>query len=459
MKSVRRIRMEKKESRLLHNPALIIVGSFFISILIGGGILTLPIFNRQGVFTPFIDALFTATSATCVTGLVVYDTYLYFNMAGQIVVILLIQLGGLGVVTLTSFAYLLVGKRVGLRTAHLAQESVSSDEQANTANLVRTVVFFTAVVELIGALLLSIYFVPAYGQYGAFISVFLAISAFCNAGFDLLGMNGAFSSLISVNDQPLVLLTIMGLIICGGLGFIVWQDLWNYRKKRRLLLHTKIVLVSTAILLAGGALFFLILEWDNPETMGNMPVWQKFLNAIFQSVTTRTAGFDALNNPQMQGSSKLVSVVLMFIGAAPGSTGGGIKVTSLVVLIMTVFSVMRGRTETVIHHRRIDKTVVYKALAVMFLGLLVVVVTAGVVLATESSESELDALFESTSAFATVGLTVGVTSMADNLAKVMLIIAMFLGRVGPVSFAVSISVAAGTRDKKQIIPEAKVWVG
>ena len=166
MKSVRRIRMEKKESRLLHNPALIIVGSFLISILIGGGILTLPIFNRQGVFMPFIDALFTATSATCVTGLVVYDTYLYFNMAGQIVVILLIQLGGLGVVTLTSFAYLLVGKRVGLRTAHLAQESVSSDEQANTANLVRTVVFFTAVVELIGALLLSIYFVPPMDNMG-----------------------------------------------------------------------------------------------------------------------------------------------------------------------------------------------------------------------------------------------------------------------------------------------------
>ena len=459
MKANRRTLVEKKEGRLLQNPAMMIVGSFLILILAGALLLTLPVFNREGVFTPFLNSLFTATSATCVTGLIVYDTYTYFNMGGQTVIITLIQLGGLGLVTLTSFFYLLIGKRLGLRTAHLAQESVNSDEQINTARLIKMLVFLTAGIELAGALLLSIYFVPEFGQYGIFMSVFFAVSAYCNAGFDLLGMRGEFSSLLSVNDQPLVLLTIMGLIICGGLGFIVWQDLWNYHRRRRLFLHTKIVLISTAILVFGGALLFLVLEWDNPATMGGMSFGQKLLNALFQSVTTRTAGFDALNNPGMQGTSKLLSVVLMFIGAAPGSTGGGIKVTSIVVLVMTVFSVMRGRSETIIHHRRIDKMIVYKALSVMFLGMLLVMLTSGVILATSSSDSSVDALFEATSAFATVGLTAGVTSVADGFSKVMLIIAMFLGRVGPVSFALSISVAAGTRDKKQIIPEGKIWVG
>ncbi len=375
MKSNRRMLLEKKENRLLQNPALVIVGSFLILILAGALLLTLPVFNREGQFTSFLNALFTATSA------------------------------------------------------------------------------------MAGALLLSVYFVPEFGRYGVFMSVFLAISAYCNAGFDLLGMRGEYSSLISVSDQPLVLLTIMGLIICGGLGFIVWQDLWNYRRRRKLFLHTRIVLISTAMLIIGGALLFLVLEWDNPQTLGKMPFWQKLLNAFFQSVTTRTAGFDAINNPEMRGTSKLVSVLLMFIGAAPGSTGGGIKVTSIVVLVMTVFSVMQGRSETVIHRRRIDKLIVYKSLSVMFLGMLLVVLTSGVILATAEGVSSVDALFEATSAFATVGLSAGVTSVADGFSKVMLIIAMFMGRVGPVSFALSISAAAGIRDKKQVIPEGKIWVG
>ncbi|HIQ59266.1 MAG TPA: hypothetical protein IAB22_07415 [Candidatus Merdivicinus intestinavium] len=449
----------KKELPLLKNPALIIVSSFAILILVGALLLTLPFMNRTGSFTPFLDALFTATSATCVTGLIVYDTYVYFNMAGQTVIIALIQLGGLGLVTLTSFFYLLIGKRMNLRTAHLTQESVSSDDKIDTVRLVKMVVFLTASIEAVGALLLMCYFVPAYGTYGIFMSVFFAISAYCNAGFDLLGMHGEYSSLISINQNPWVLTILMLLIISGGLGFIVWQDLWNFRRRRRLLLHSKIVLVTTGILILSGATLFLLTEWSNPATMGNMGVGGKILNAFFQSVTTRTAGFDSIGNGEMTTLSKFISVIYMFIGAAPGSTGGGIKVTTLVVLLMTVVSVTRGRTDTVIRNRRVDKLVVYKALSVAFLGMLLVMITTGVLLATESSSSEINALFESTSAFATVGLSVGISAEAHELGKIMLIIGMFLGRVGPVSFALSISMAAGAREKKQVMPDAKIWVG
>ena len=459
MKPKRPMLIEIKENRLLQNPSLLIVGSFLLLILLGAFLLTLPIFNRAGVFTPFLNALFTATSATCVTGLIVYDTYTYFNTAGQAVILTLIQLGGLGLVTLTSFFYLLIGKRVGLRTAHLTQESVGSDQRLNTGKLTKFLVFFTAVMELLGGLLLSIYFVPRFGRYGIFMSAFFAISSYCNAGFDLLGMNGAFGSLISVNDQPLVLLTLSALIICGGLGFVVWQDLWNYRKRRQLFLHTKIVLASTGILLAGGALLFLLLEWNNPKTIGSMPFWQKLLNAFFQSVTTRTAGFDALNNPGMTGASKLVSTVLMFIGAAPGSTGGGVKITSAVVLITTVFSVMKGEEDTIIRKRRIDKSVVYKALAVTALGVLLVILTAGILLASSPAVSSVDALFEAVSAFGTAGLTAGVTGTASSFSRIMLIFAMFCGRVGPVSFALSISAASGSKSSRQVLPEGTIWVG
>ncbi len=459
MKPMRYPLDRKKELALLKNPALIIVSSFAVLILLGAILLMLPFMNRQGQVTPFINALFTATSATCVTGLIIYDTYMYFNVAGQTVIICLIQLGGLGLVTLTSFFYLLIGKRMNLRTAHLAQESVSSNEKIDTVHLVKMVVFLTFTVETIGALLLMLYFVPEFGTYGIFMSFFFAISAYCNAGFDLLGMQGEYSSLISVNDNPWVLIVIMLLIVSGGLGFVVWQDLWNFRQRKRLFLHSKIVLITTAVLILSGAVLFLIAEWSNPKTMGEMGLGQKVLNAFFQSVTTRTAGFDSINNPGMTTISKFISVIYMFIGAAPGSTGGGIKLTTMVVLVMTVVSVMRGRTDTVIRNRLVHKMVVYKSLAVLFLAFLLVMVTTGTLLVTESSSSQIDALFESTSAFATVGLSVGISAEAHLLGKIMLIITMFLGRVGPVSFALSISMAAGTREKKQVMPDAKIWVG
>ncbi len=459
MKPIRFSKEERRDSVILQNPAAIIVSSFAILILAGALLLMLPAFNRQGVVTPFLDALFTATSATCVTGLIVYDTYAYFNIGGQSVIICLIQFGGLGLVTLTSFFYFIIGKKMSLRTAQLAQESVSADDRSNTIHLVKTVVAVTFLIELTGALLLMLYFIPEYGTYGIFMSFFFAISAYCNAGFDLLGMHGEYSSLISVQENPWVLLILAALIVAGGLGFIVWQDLWRFRRRRHLYLHTKIVLAATAFFILSGFLFFLIFEWDNPKTIGDLSVPNKAVNALFQSITTRTAGFDSIGNADMNVVSKFLSIILMFIGAAPGSTGGGIKVTTIVVLVMTVLSVMRGRTDAVIRNRRVDKMIVYKALSVFALGAFLVILSTGVVLATESSNSEIDALFESVSAFATVGLSVGISPQAHALSKIILIITMFLGRVGPVSFALSITMATGGRTARQIMPEAKIWVG
>ena len=459
MKSGRYTLDGRQGSPFFRSPVQLIVSSFAVLILAGTILLMMPFCSKSGQVTPFIDALFTATSATCVTGLIIYDTYLYFNVIGQSVILGLIQLGGLGLVTLTSFFYYLIGKRLSLRTAQLAQESVSADDRVNTAHLVKMVVGVTFCFEVVGALLLMLYFVPEFGSYGLFMSFFFAISAYCNAGFDLLGMNGEFSSLISVNSNPFVLLVLAVLIISGGLGFIVWQDLWRFPKRRHLLLHSKIVLVTTAVLIISGFFCFLILEWSNPDTMGKMPLGDKLVNALFQSVTTRTAGFDSIGNGQMTVASKFVSILLMFIGAAPGSTAGGIKVTTLVVMLVTVFSVMRGKSDPVIKKHRIDKMVVYKSLSVIFLGVLLILISTGVIMATESSNWQIDALFESTSAFATVGLSVGVSADAHLFSKVILIITMFMGRVGPVSFALSISMSAGNREKKQIMPEAKIWVG
>ena len=447
-----------QDSRFANNPALVILISFVLLILAGAILLTLPISSKTNEVTPFINALFTATSASCVTGLATYDTYEHFSIFGQVVIMLLIQLGGLGIVTLTSFFYLVIGKKMGLRTAHLARESVSSDEHLNTSHLIKTVMIATFCTELIGALLLLGVFVPEYGGYGVFMSVFFAVSAYCNAGFDLLGITQPGSSLITMQHHVGLNLTLCGLIIFGGLGFIVWQDLYNYRKKRKLMLHTKVVLLITGLLLLTGWIGTLLLEWDNPNTLGNMPVGQKILHGFVQSVTVRTAGFDSIGQAGMTKMGKLLSLMLMFIGAAPGSTAGGIKLTTFVVLLMTVLSVSRGENETVLFHRRIDKSVVYRSFTVMVMGAVLCCITAGVLIVTGSSESELDALFEAVSAFATVGLTVGPTANADTISKLVMIFTMLFGRVGPVAFALSLSIK-GTTDRKKVLPEGRIWVG
>lgn len=454
------IKLKEKKNNLFKFPARAIALSFIFVILMGTIILMLPISSKDGNFTGFLDALFTATSATCVTGLIVFDTYSKWTVFGQLIILALIQIGGLGLVTITTFFNVALGKKLGLRSMQLAQESINTSSIMDISKIIRFVVTASFSIELIGALMLSLTFVPKYGLSGVWISIFLAISAFCNAGFDILGRETPFISLSNYTDSFNVNFTICMLIIVGGLGFIVWNDLYNYKKTKKLLLHTKIVLSVTATLIVAGFIMFAIMEWNNPYTMGGLSFFEKIGASFFQSVTTRTAGFNTIDIAALHGGTKVLSCILMFIGAAPGSTGGGIKVTTATVVIMTVYSVIKGRDETTIMKRTIKPNAVYKSLAILVMALVAVSITSGVMVVTLRSPiySGIDTFFESVSAFATVGLSCGVTSVADVASKMLLILLMFLGRVGPVSFALSLAMR-GISNKKEIYPEAKIIVG
>lgn len=451
----------KFAANFMSNPARVIVTSFAVLILVGALMLTLPFTSKSGEGLDFLSALFTATSATCVTGLIVVDTFTHFSPLGQGIILMLIQMGGLGLVAFATFFNIAIRKRIGLKSLYLAQESASADNTYNMSYLIKLIFIVTFVIEALGACVLATVFVPQFGIQGIFISIFLGVSAYCNAGFDILGFQGEFSSLIHYQSNPVVLITIMLLIICGGLGFIVWQDIAHFHTRKRLTLHTKIVLIGTAFLIVSGAVLVFFLERNNMKTLGGMDLGDKILNSIFQSVTSRTAGFNSFENGDMFGATKLVTVVLMFIGAAPGGTGGGIKVTTFYVLIMTVICVMRGKSETTIDKRKVSSTVVYKAMAVTAIAFMVVVISTATIFFTSHrggiNFSEIDALFESVSAFATVGLTNGVTALSNNASRFILILTMFVGRVGPVSLALSLALRPD--DKATVMPEAKIMVG
>ena len=444
------------------SPARIIAVSFAIVIALGTLLLLLPACTAPGKHTTFLDALFTATSASCVTGLVTVDTGTHWSTAGQLVIMLLLQIGGLGLVTFTTFFNVMIGRRLGLRSRILAQESVNGTGLENITLLVRMVVTASLLFELAGALILSTVFVPKYGMRGVFLSVFLSVSAFCNGGMDPLGFEEPFISLCGYSSAPVVLAVIMALIIVGGLGFVVWSELAEYRLRHKLSLHTRVVLIGSAALILLGALLILLLEHDNPATLGPMNWGDKLLNALFGSVTCRTAGFNTFDLAGMRGGTKVLFCVLMFIGACPGSTGGGIKVTTFAVVMMTVWCVVRGNSETVILRRRVAQEAVYKALAILVISLLAVALCSGTIMLVMEdyhlSTSGLDVFFEAVSAFGTVGLSSGVTAAANIPARVVLIFVMYLGRVGPVSFALALATRP-VRDRNVVLPEGRIAVG
>ncbi|MCI8360200.1 MAG: Trk family potassium uptake protein [Clostridiales bacterium] len=439
-------------------PARIIAGSFALVILVGTLLLMLPISSKTGTFTPPLNALFTATTSTCVTGLIVYDTFSHWSYFGQGVILVLIQIGGIGLVTLATFFTMLLRQKIGLNSMVLAQESVNSGSLRNLRSLVRLVIFSTLVVEAAGALLLAARFVPRYGKEGIWISIFTAVSAYCNAGIDIFGREGPFSSLTSFSGDVVVNVTVMLLIIIGGLGFIVFQDILSYRKKRHLMLHTRTVLFVTLTLILAGALVFFIVEYQNPATLGSLSFGEKILAAFFQSVTTRTAGFNTVDLAGMHDPTKLFMCVLMFIGAAPGSTGGGIKVTTFMVLVMTVVGTLRNKTQTTIMRRRVDHMVVYRALAIMALSVCVCIVTACVILV-ENDVSTIDGIFEAFSAFGTVGLSTGITPTLGIVSKIALILTMFIGRIGSISFMLAITLRLAYHPKRLVLPEGQIIVG
>ena len=435
-----------------------ICGSFLLVIAVGTLLLTLPISSRTGRLG-VIDAMFTATSATCVTGLVVRDTWSQFSLFGQVVILMLIQVGGLGLVTLTSFFALAARRRMGFRDLRLLGESVSADGLSKTTEVLKIVIKLAAAFEAVGIVLLLFAFVPQFGAEGVWVSVFTAISAFCNAGFDLFGRFGAYSSLVPYVNNYYVQAVIMFMIMAGGLGFMVWVELAEYRKKRRLSLHAKVVLQFSVIFWVGGAVLLALLEWSNPRTMGGLSIPGKIMAALFQSVSTRTAGMNTIDLAACSPISKLLMSVLQFIGAAPGSTGGGVKVTTFAVLILTIRSVAQGRDDCVIGGHHIESKTVYRALTIIVIGAVAAFGSAVVVYYnTAETVSVIDCIFESCSAFGTVGLSVGVTGQLNTGAKLLYMACMFMGRVGPVSLAISLT-AKPDDNKRKVLPVGHINVG
>ena len=435
-----------------------ICGSFLLVIAVGTLLLTLPISSRTGRLG-VIDAMFTATSATCVTGLVVRDTWSQFSLFGQVIILMLIQVGGLGLVTLTSFFALAARRRMGFRDLRLLGESVSADGLSKATEVLKIVIKLAAAFEAVGIVLLLFAFVPQFGAEGVWVSVFTAISAFCNAGFDLFGRFGAYSSLVPYVNNYYVQAVIMFMIMAGGLGFMVWVELAEYRKKRRLSLHAKVVLQFSAIFWVGGAVLLALLEWSNPRTMGGLSVPGKIMAALFQSVSTRTAGMNTIDLAACSPISKLLMSVLQFIGAAPGSTGGGVKVTTFAVLILTIRSVAQGRDDCVIGGHHIEAQTGYPGFAVIVIGAVAAFGSAVVVYYnTAETVSVIDCIFESCSAFGTVGLSVGVTGQLNTGAKLLYMACMFMGRVGPVSLAISLT-AKPDDNKRKVLPVGHINVG
>lgn len=445
-------------------PVRLIVESFLLVILLGALLLMLPVSSRDGTMTSFLSSLFTSTSAVCVTGLVLFDTWQHWSVFGQSVILCLIQIGGLGLVTFTTGISLLVKRRLGLRGIQLATENTSGSAM-HIVRHIKIILAFTFVCEFFGALLLMLRFVPQYGLHGLWISVFTAVSAYCNAGFDIMGFTVPGSSLTAYVADPLVSLTVAALIVTGGIGFLVISNFYAAKVKSRLQhetvthlsFHSHIVLWTTACLILGGTVLFLATEWDNK--LAGMGFGVKLNAALFQSVTTRTAGFNTIDIGSMRDISKIGTIILMFIGASPASTGGGIKTTTFVVLIAAVVSTMRGREEAELRGRRIDKSTVYRALSIISVAVVVVLITCGAIMACNPQTNGIDALFEATSAFGTVGLSAGVTPTLTAVSKCFVILAMFIGRVGPVSLGLAVALRRPHIAISCVLPEGRVVVG
>ena len=439
---------------------MMVVG-FAAVILIGAILLSLPIATQTGERTSFLDSLFTATSAVCVTGLVVVDTATHWNFFGQIVIIILIQTGGLGFMTITTLFSLIVKKRINLKERLLIQESLNQIDLSGLVKLTRYILLMTFVIEGIGALILSTVFIPQFGFIrGSWYSIFHAISAFCNAGFDLMGnVTGPYSSLMYYVNNTTITLAISALIILGGLGFPVILDIVKNKKISKLNMHSKIVLISTSILIVVGMLFILIVEYKNVGTLGNLSLKGKILASLFQSVTIRTAGFATIDLTILHQATLFIMMIFMFVGASPASTGGGVKTTTIAVLILTVKSFLLGKEDIEVFGRRITSSTVRKSVGIFFVGVLAVLTGILLIVLIEPEFDLLEASFEVVSALATVGLSIGGSPNLTSIGKLLIVIYMFMGRVGLLTIFLAL-VAKNTVNKQQIrYPEGRIIVG
>ena len=428
----------------------IILLSFLVTILIGSALLSLPISSADGKAVPYLDALFTATTSTCVTGLVTLPTVSTWSVFGQVVILLLIQIGGLGIITIMSGLMLLLNRKMGIGDKLLIQDAFNLNTMAGLSKFVRNVLLGTLVIEGIGAILYMFVFVPEFGARGIWISVFNSISAFCNAGIDIIGEN----SLCSYATNPLINIVTSALIILGGLGYIVWWDVLRViknssRKNRKLFrhltLHSKIAIVTTLILIFGGGVLIFAFEYGNPATIGNMSLWDKIQVSMFQSVTTRTAGFATVPQENLTNASSAISLVLMMIGGSPVGTAGGMKTVTIAVLFCSALATIRNKNSATVFGRCISLDSIRKAVAVSVTFITICLISTVLLLAT-SDVSALDAVFETVSATATVGLSRNLTVSLNTVGKLIIIVTMYFGRVGPISLAVALGSKSETQN-------------
>ena len=419
----------KRRGRAL-SPTKIIAVTFLILILTGAFLLTLPVATRDGQGCDFLRALFTATSATCVTGLTPFDTYTQWSGFGQGVLLCLIEVGGLGFMSMATLFVFLLRKRIGLKQRMVMAQALSLNDMEGVVRLQRTVIFGSLSVEALGAVILAAYFTPRFGFWKAlWLGVFHSVSAFCNAGFDVFGFLEPGASLMTFQDDPLVLLTLGALVVIGGLGFLVWEELAERKPLGRMSVYTRLVLSTTAALLLAGWVLTCLLEWNNPDTLGNMPVWEKLLNGFFQSVTLRTAGFAAVDQGKLTEGGKAVSMVIMLIGGSSGSTAGGLKTVTFVVLVLFIWARLRGRSTVCAFRRTIPASQVLDAMTIA-MAMLILAMFGAVFICATSPVGFTNALYEAISALATVGLTADTTLRLSVPAQWLIILYMYFGRVG-----------------------------
>lgn len=425
----------------------IIALTFACIIGLGTLLLSLPVASRSGESCGFLDALFTATSATCVTGLTRFDTWSQFSGFGQVVVICLIQVGGLGFMSIATMVVFLLRRKVGLKQRMVMAQALSVSDMDGVVRLQKWVLVGSFSIEALGALILTLRFLPQYG-FGTALKwgVFHSISAFCNAGFDIFGEISPGSSLVMFQSDPLVLLTLSALVIIGGLGFLVWQDVVLNRRFKKLTVYTRLVLLATAILLLAGMAAVALTEWNNPETLGSMSTGDKLLNSFFQSVTLRTAGFVSFDQAAMTDGSKAMCVLLMLVGGSSGSTAGGIKTVTVVVLILFLISRARGKSSVNVFKRTIPAAQVLDAMTIV--GIVAgLAVTGAIVISLTSPVSFIDGLYEAASAIATVGITAGATGNLSIVGQIMIIIFMYFGRVGILTISLGFLMGNQARER------------
>lgn len=441
------------------SPARTIVLGFLAIISVGTLLLFMPFSAKSGEFTDFFGCLFTALSATCVNGITIYDTYSQWSVFGQSIIMLLIQIGGLGFIAFVTFFNLMLGRKVGLVKTRNAAEEFAMSGVKSVKPLFFRLIAYTFSIEIIGAALLMLTFVPRYGGYGVFMSFFTAVSAFCNAGFDLMGIEGGGVGFSCFADEPLFVVTMMMIVMLGGLSFVVLQDIYEcIRHRRRLCLNTKVVLMFTGILFVIGFAVYLVVELTNPDVFGEYSPLTVITTSAFASFGARSAGICIAPLPCANEMSQIFTIIFMFIGAAPGSMGGGIKLTTLAILVATVWSVIRNRNHVELLKHTVSKQVVFKAITVVFLSIVFVLAGFMTVYLSDTSLAANDVLFEVVSAFSTTGFTSGVTVQSDLPARFIIMVIMFIGRIGPVSLVLSL---AGNKppDKSTVLPESDIMVG